>query len=62
MHANKILCVMTLGCKNPMYYYDCENILQEKTYVIPIKKDFYACMMNSLLGVTHIKVNFYGCE
>jgi hypothetical protein len=46
----------------PMYCYDCENILQKETYVIPIKKDFYACMMNSLLGVTHMKVNFYGCE
>jgi len=62
MHGNKILCVMTLGCNKPMYCYDFENILQRKAYVIPIKKYFYACMMNSLLGVTHIKVNFYACE
>jgi hypothetical protein len=35
--------------------------LKKKAYVIPINKDFYACMMNSLLGVTHIKVNIYAC-
>jgi len=62
MHGNKILCVMTLGCNKPMYCYDCENILQIKAYVIPMKRDFYECMKNSILGVIHIKVNFYACE